>query len=579
MAHEVVVSKAHAPVNGVVLTGGLLQRAFENNIAYLKKLSLDSILYWFRMKAGLPAPGAPYRGHFEDDIKGQTAGLFLMGAANSIRWVRDDDLARRVELIVDSIEAAAEPDGFFEPISKAEFGTKEYPNYVRVWLNYGLSAASLAGNRKALSLMRKMQSWFNVCDERFIAKHLALAFQGVIANTTVALSEVGLPEDLETVVNHYQEDWWLGQFIREDDGAVHKRPTPHGTELEAITAYMDMYRATGKAYYLNAVNAAYSMFQRKWQHVGGGIVAIEFTDIAPGCYWLDPIHKYNELCCSAHWLYLNQRYHHLFPDTESYVGEIEKTLYNIVVANQAGQDFIRYHAFVDIQKDCDFSTPVSCCAGLGTRILGSLPEFLYSVDSDGIFVDIYTDSEIAWRRGDKECRLSTSTSLPLGENVSIKVQVSSPTSFSMRLRVPHWVDRPVVIHLNGKECAPGTPGSYCALERTWLSGDTVTLTLPMTVRGSRYRGSDGVAGFDRYAYERGPLLLAFAGRLDSHGKYMEMDHDPSRPQDWAIPVKGKPGHYTVRGKPGVELKPYYEIQDEMFTCYPIFKLPDAPGTS
>jgi hypothetical protein len=197
MAHEIISPIIKVPLNGVHLSPGILRQAFSDNIAYLKSLSQDSILYWFRTKAGLPAPGQPYRGHFEDNIKGQTAGLFLMGAANSLRWVEDTELRSRTEEIVACIADCAEADGFFEPISKSEFGTKEYPNYVRVWLNYGLSAAAQVGNNRALPLMRAMQSWFNRCDERVIAKDLMLGFQGVIANTTVYLSQAGLPEELQ----------------------------------------------------------------------------------------------------------------------------------------------------------------------------------------------------------------------------------------------------------------------------------------------------------------------------------------------------------------------------------------------
>jgi hypothetical protein len=571
MIQVAVPLKAHTPVSGVELTGGPLRTAFENNIGYLKRLSLDSILYWFRVKAGLPAPGQPYRGHFEDNIKGQTAGLFLMGAANSLRWKEDPGLCEEVDAVVDTIVRAAEPDGFFEPISKSEFGTLEYPNYVRVWMNYGLKAASLIGNPKALPLMRGMQSWFNACDERPIAKYLGLAFQGVIANTTVALSEVGLPEDLQAVVDWYQEDWWLGQFIRRDPGAIHKRPTPHGTELEAITAYLDMYRATGKAYYLNAVKSAYAMFRDSWQHVGGGIVAIELTEIEPGCYWLDPIHKYNELCCSAHWLYLNQRLHHLYPDIESYVAEIEKTLYNIVVADQLGEKFIRYHAYIDIQKDCDFSTPVSCCAGLGTRILGSLPEFLYSIDPQGIRVDIYSDSRITWQHGQEQCKLTTCTMQPAGGEVSITVDRAPKGLFALRLRIPGWAAGEVAISLNGNLVAQGVPGSYCTLEREWQAGDTIHFSLPLRLRATRYRGLDAVSGCERYAYEWGPLLLGVVGRLDARGRYLLIDQDPVKPETWAVPVDGKPGHFSVRDKPGCTLIPYFEIGDEVFTCYPIFR--------
>ena len=130
MGHEVIVPVVDIPAAGVRLCGGIFEQAFQNNIGYLKSLSQDSILYWFRVKAGLPAPGAPYRGHFEDNIKGQTAGLFLMGAANSLRWQEDAELRRRTGEIIDCIDACKEPDGFFEPIPKSEFGTKEYPNYV-----------------------------------------------------------------------------------------------------------------------------------------------------------------------------------------------------------------------------------------------------------------------------------------------------------------------------------------------------------------------------------------------------------------------------------------------------------------
>jgi uncharacterized protein len=569
MAHEVITPTVQIPRSGVRLTGGLFQQAFEQNIAYLNSLSMDSILYWFRVKAGQAAPGAPYRGHFEDNIKGQTAGLFLMGAANSLRWQPDAALRQKVDEIVDCIDATKEADGFFEPIHKDEFGTKEYPNYVRVWLNYGLKAAAMIGNPKALPLMRGMQSWFNRCDERVIAKDLILGFQGVIANTTVYLSEVGLREDLDTTVEYYQENWWLAQFIRGDDGAIHKRPTPHGTELEALTAYLDLYLATGKPLYLNAVKAARRMFHDKWQHTGGGIVTIENTDIEPGCYWLDPQHKYNELCSSAHWIYLHERFHRLYPEEEQYVGEIEKSLYNIVVANQAEAEHIRYHAFIDLQKDGDRNTPVSCCAGLGTRVLGSLPQFLYSTAVDGLYVNIYASSSITWQQDGAPVTVTTETDQPTGGAVKLSVALEAPRVFSLRLRIPGWAAEQVSILVNGEPAAAGAPGSYVTITRAWQNGDCAAFTLPMGLRVTQYHGADSFAGVERYAIEYGPLLLGVVGSLDFRGKTIHIQHDPQRPADWLQPVAGQPGHYTIQGKPGYEYMPYYEIQDQVFTCYPV----------
>ena len=67
---QVVKDEVSTPIGGVRLADGLLKTAFPNNIDFLNSLSADSILYWFRAKASLPTPDEPYRGHFEDNIKG-----------------------------------------------------------------------------------------------------------------------------------------------------------------------------------------------------------------------------------------------------------------------------------------------------------------------------------------------------------------------------------------------------------------------------------------------------------------------------------------------------------------------------
>ena len=569
-----VQDKLHTPSAGVRLTGGLLKTVFDNNIAYLKSLSMDSILYWYRHKSKLPTPGEPFRGFFEDEIKGQAAGLFLMGAGNTLCWHEDSELRDRVNAIVDSIDRNKESDGYFMAIPKSEFGTGEYPNYVRSWLTHGLIAAAKVGNEKAMSLVRGMQTWFNRCDERVFAKNLSIGYQGMIANTNVYLSEVGLPEDLDTAIDCYQENWRLAQFItgsvKGRDTAVHMRPDEaHGYELTAIEAYMDLYRITGKPMYLNAVDGAHRLYKKKWQHVGGGIVMIELTEVYPGCYWLNPAHPYNELCCSVFWIYLNQRYHHLFPDEEHYVAEIEKSIFNIAVANQKGQEHIRYHAYLDLLKD-GHRAPVTCCAGKGTRLYGSLPEFLYSLAPDGVYVDIYASSELDWDCDGVAVTLHTQTDIPIGNEVRIKVSLSSPRRFVLKLRIPGWTSSPVEIHLNGEAVATGEPGTYCAVERTWCDGDTVSFALPRDFVVTRYTGGDALPNFERYATEYGGLLLGVVGGLEHQGQYIKIDHDPDDPRSWLTPVPGKPLHFAVKDMPGYEYVPYYEIQDQAFTCYPVF---------
>jgi hypothetical protein len=160
---------------------------------------------------------------------------------------------------------------------------------------------------------------------------------------------------------------------------------------------------------------------------------------------------------------------------------------------------------------------------------------------------------------------------PAGGEVSITVDRAPKGLFALRLRIPGWAAGEVAISLNGNLVAQGVPGSYCTLEREWQAGDTIHFSLPLRLRATRYRGLDAVSGCERYAYEWGPLLLGVVGRLDARGRYLLIDQDPVKPETWAVPVDGKPGHFSVRDKPGCTLIPYFEIGDEVFTCYPIFR--------
>ena len=567
------------PVRGVTLHDGVLKRAYDTNIAYLKSLSVDSMLYWFRKKAGFPAPGEPHRGHFEDNIKGQTAGLFMMGAGNSLRWQDDDELEEKLRQVIDCIERCSEDDGYLMAVPKQEFGTKEYPGYVRAWLTFGLIAAGLSGTDKAFPLLRAWQDWFNQCGELPVIKYLHLAYQGISASTAAYFSPVGVREDIEIAEKYYPEPWRLAQFILRDPDAVHIRrqpgrePHPHGSELTSIEGYLDLYRATGNYIYLNAALGAHEMYRESWQHVGGGIVMIEFQDMSPKCYWLNPTHKYNELCCTAYWMYLNQRLHRLFPEDEQYVAEIEKSIYNVILADQAGSEGIRYHAYLEGHKDEEWrNCRVTCCAGTGTRVLASLPEFLYSISDDGLYIDMYAASEITWNQGGNSATARVETEMPYDGAVRVTLSLPAPSAFAVHLRIPGWVNGSIDISLNGTVTAEGIPGTYCTLERVWENGDTIEFILPMSLHATKYEGGEQVKGFERYAFEYGPVLLAAVkeGYSGERGDYITLDCDSQHPGNWMIPEDGNL-HFTVKNARDCSFLPYFGIFREAFMCYPLFR--------
>ncbi len=579
-----VLDQIVTPTSGVELTGGLLKTVFDNNIHHLlKTYPVDDILYRFRERAGNPNPPGHSRGweHVPPLLYGSLAGLFLMGSGNTLRWENNPQLRDMMDQVVDGIDECKQTNGFLMAYKETETAAGENPNYVRSWVTHGLIEASIGGNDKALPLIRAHQNWFNQCEYLPKVKDLTLGYQGMIPNTRMYFTSMGRKRDLEVLQQYYQEDWWLDQLTVNDDRAIYKRRHAHCYEITAFEAYLDLYRATGIERYLTAVSNAWDMIHNKWEHVGGSI-AISWgehinRDYPAYSYFIDWESPWTgELCGSVFWIKLNQRLHRLYPDAEKYVNEIEKSIYNIGVANQAGSISIRYHALLNKQKDTVLQGDmyVSCCEGQAIRLYGSLPEYLYSIAPDGLYVDMYADSKITWNPGGTHVTLTNSTSFPEAEAVILSISTEKPVSFTLRLRMPSSLTSTIKINVNGSVLATGTPGTYCAITKTWKDGDTISYTLPMDFRVSRYTGFDMIDGYDRYAIEYGTVLLGVVGPFDFNDDCIEIANDPANPASWLVPVPEKPLHYKIKGKPGYEYMPYYEIQDEQFTCYPVIMTED-----
>jgi DUF1680 family protein len=328
------------------------------------------------------------------------------------------------------------------------------------------------------------------------------------------------------------------------------------------------------------------MYKRDWQHVGGGIVMCEFLDAYPGCAWLSPPKPYNELCCTSFWILLNQRLHRLFPDKEEYVAEMERSLYNVAIANQEGSEGIRYFAWIDQHKQK--GGLVHCCCGVGTRLYGLLPEFLYSVtDEDdalpALYVDLYNSSEFTWERKQGRVIVKTNANMPYDGRIGIDVEGEGEQEFSLKLRIPSWVGGPVTVTVDGNKSVTGQKGTYLAIDENWSGSHRIDLTLPFGWKLTKYHGAEEYYNksaeppvrYERWAYEYGPLLMAVGaapkdGEFESHTALnFLLKLNPHDYASW-MEKTSEPLRFNVRGHP-YKIIPYFELgSDDPFSCYPYF---------
>jgi uncharacterized protein len=124
----------------------------------------------------------------------------------------------------------------------------------------------------------------------------------------------------------------------------------------------------------------------------------------------------------------------------------------------------------------------TCCMPNFWRFLPALPEYLFSADDDGVFVNLYTTSRVSHTLDDgRQVELSVETDYPNDGHVKVSSDGDQPTQFKLRLRIPEWCTAPTA-SWPGQAEAPVENGQYLAIDRLWSQGDTVELDLPMPPR-------------------------------------------------------------------------------------------------
>jgi DUF1680 family protein len=562
---------AQAPLQGVTLHGGVFEATMRNNIRYLlDSFTLDDLLLQFRERAGKPIPPSTHKPDkfWEEDLAGSNAGRFLMGAGNTLRWIDDSELRTRFNGVMDGIAECRQPDGWVMAFPEDTIFYSERGAYTRAWLTHGLIEAGYAGDPRAFNLLRANYDRFN--HGTYLPDLLRGAVQGgqgMIADTRMYFTPTGKPADIQVIQRYFLEDRWLESLATYNKDQIWQYPydRPHCYLLTNLEAYLDLYRATGDKRWHDGVKAAWEMYNQHWEQPGGSISIIEYNYDPPDSNSLTKL--LGELCGSSFWTFLSQRFQLMHPDDERYAAEIEKSIYNVAIANQQGSYGLRYHTILVGNKE-EGTRKNTCCEGQGTRLIGSIPEHIYSVASDGLYLNLFEPSTIVWKHSGEDLTLRMDTKFPYDNHVKLTVATARPASMKLRVRVPSWAATEMKVEVNGEVTATGKPGSYLLLERTWSTGDTVAFTLPATTVLTEYTGVDQLSGHKRYSLTYGPLLLAAVGSKDAVLR-LPSGNKPEDLVNHLVPHPDQPLHFNVADNPGVVYMPYWQIDKQEFTCFPV----------
>ena len=244
--------------------------------------------------------------------------------------------------------------------------------------------------------------------------------------------------------------------------------------------------------------------------------------------------------------------HRLEPDNAHYVDEMENSIYNVLLAAQVGSQGYHYLNFLQRTKDWRYLDRATCCAALGTRLAGLLPQFLYTYTDDAVYCDLYAASQAQLPNG---VSLKTETRMPDHGRVKITI-LKADKPFTLKLRIPRWAAA------DGK--------SYYETHEQVTAGAEFILDFPFRFKTTRYTGGEELKQLERWAVEYGPLLYAAMGAPNP----LTVRFDPAQPESWFTPLPGTVRCLQLKDDSCHEYRAYLDIHDEPFDVYPAVEPPE-----
>ena len=595
LAAPVNLAAKPLPLSNVRLTGGPLKKAQDVDAQYLLSLEPDRMMAYFRVRAGLPPKAKGYGGWDGDgkNLTGHIAGHYLSAVSLMFAATGDTRFKERADYLVREMKAVQEKngDGYlgaleggrekFNEVARGDIRSGGFdlnglwaPWYVLHKIYAGLrDSYRYTGNREALEVETKFAAWaesiLSKLDEAQTQKMLNTEFGGMNEVLADLYADTGDARWLN-LSRRFEHHVVLDPLKKGED----KLAGLHGnTQVPKLVGSLARYLADGD----KADGVAAKFF---WERV------VNHHSFATGGHGKDeyfgPPDKLNdrvdgrtaESCNVYNMLKLTRGLFALQPDVR-YAEFQERALFNHVLASldpESGRSCYMVPVGRGVQHEYqDMQHNFTCCVGSGMESHALHGDGLYYEAPGKLWINIYTPSTANWAA--QNAKLTMESDFPEGQNAKLKVELPRSKKFALLLRRPSWAGEGFKISLNGKALKIASlPGSYIELNRTWRNGDTISLSLPKTLRLEAVPDNPR-----RAAVLWGPLVLA--GDLGPHDdKTLQKVHQQipvfvaanQAPGEWLKPVTNQPGIFTSSGvgrEGDVQLAPFYRLHNRTYAIY------------
>ncbi len=501
----------------VRLAPGPLERQVRENHHLLLQLGEDSLLRPFRLRGGLPAPGQELGGWYDSwgFAPGATFGQWLSALARYYAITGDAATRAKVNRMVRGFAATVDAQGKF-------YRHNRFPSYIYDKLVGGLlDARQLVGDDIALATLRRatLAALHHLPPHAIprneaagpgedFSQHAWDESYTLPENQFLAFRLTG-DEQHRVLARRFLYDDFFLPLARGENVLPGKHAYSH---MNALSSAAQAYLSLGQPVYLQAARHGFAMVDAQSFATGGWGPDEHFVSPGSGKLGngLADEHKSFETPCGSYAHFKLTRYLLRVTRDPSYGDSMERVLYNTVLGalpiQPDGHAF--YYSDYTRQAHKGFHPDRwPCCSGTLPMIAADYRISIAFTAGRDIYVNLYVPAQLSWRHHGHDTRLTIDTRYPHASAISMTVQISTPQTFAVNLRIPAWAAG-ASLRINGRhESSPVVPGTFVAIRRQWHASDRIELDLPLHTRLQPVDAEHP----DTVALLAGPLLLMRLG--------------------------------------------------------------------
>ena len=235
--------------------------------------------------------------------------------------------------------------------------------------------------------------------------------------------------------------------------------------------------------------------------------------------------------------------HRMFLNTGDarYLDVLERILYNGALSG-VSSDGARFFYTNPLESDGGIGRSeyfdVACCPANLARLVAQVPELIYAVSDERLFVNLFVASRVELESlSGGQLVLEQKTEYPWSGNIEVVLGLTRPTELAVHLRIPGWAgerpvpsdlyrfagppDAEVEIRVNGEPVPVSLQRGFAVLKRTWNDGDEIALDLPMGVRRILAH-PELIENQGKTALQRGPIVYAVEA-IDHDGDVLGLE--------------------------------------------------------